>query len=52
MKERKAVILLWCGHDCHPCAANTSILDINADPKPAALALAQVWNHSQKNLDA
>ena len=36
-------ILLWCGHDCHPCAANTSILDIHGDPKPAALALADAW---------
>jgi beta-mannosidase len=36
-------ILLWCGHDCHPCAANTSILDIHGDPKPAAQALAKIW---------
>jgi beta-mannosidase len=31
-------ILLWCGHDAFPCPANTSILDWNGDPKPAALA--------------
>jgi beta-mannosidase len=36
-------ILLWCGHDCHPCAANTSILDIDGEPKPAGRALARVW---------
>ena len=36
-------ILLWCGHDCHPCPANTSILDIDATPKPAARALEKVW---------
>ena len=36
-------VLLWCGHDCYPCAANTSILDFHGDPKPAALALKRVW---------
>jgi beta-mannosidase len=36
-------ILLWCGHDCFPCPANTSILDYHGDPKPAALALKQIW---------
>jgi beta-mannosidase len=36
-------ILLWCGHDCYPCAANTSIIDFHGDPKPAALALQAVW---------
>jgi beta-mannosidase len=32
-------ILLWCGHDCYPCPANTSIIDFYCEPKPAALAL-------------
>jgi beta-mannosidase len=36
-------ILLWCGHDCYPCPANTSILDFHGAPKPAALALQAVW---------
>ncbi len=36
-------ILLWCGHDCYPCAANTSIVDFHGNPKPAALALREVW---------
>ena len=36
-------ILLWCGHDSFPCAANTSILDFHGDPKPAALALSRIW---------
>jgi beta-mannosidase len=36
-------ILLWTGHDCFPCAANTSILDFHGDPKPAALALGEIW---------
>ncbi len=36
-------ILLWCGHDCYPCSANTSIIDFHNNPKPAALALQTVW---------
>lgn len=36
-------ILLWCGHDCYPCPANTSILDFDGAPKPAALALRAIW---------
>jgi beta-mannosidase len=32
-------VLLWTGHDCFPCAANTSIVDFDGNPKPAALAL-------------
>ena len=35
--------LLWTGHDCFPCPTNTSIVDFYGDPKPAALALAEVW---------
>src|SRR5438552_3568386 len=38
-------ILLWCGHDCYPCAANTSLIDFHGAPKPAALALQQVWKN-------
>ncbi len=36
-------ILLWMGHDCFPCTANTSILDFYGNPKPAALAVSRVW---------
>ena len=36
-------ILLWCGHDCYPCSANTSIIDFHGAPKPAALALREIW---------
>jgi beta-mannosidase len=36
-------ILLWCGHDAFPCPANTSILDYEGNPKPAALALKRIW---------
>ena len=41
-------ILLWCGHDCHPCPANTSLLDINGQPKPAAEAVGEVWRQGVK----
>jgi hypothetical protein len=36
-------VILWCGHDCFPCAVNTSIVDFEAAPKPAALALAAIY---------
>ena len=36
-------ILLWCGHDCHPCPANTSIIDFDGNPKPAGWALQPLW---------
>ena len=35
--------IIWMGHDCFPCTANTSIVDFNGDPKPAAVALKAVW---------
>lgn len=36
-------VLLWMGHDCFPCSANTSIIDFEGNPKPAALALCKIW---------
>ena len=36
-------ILLWMGHDCFPCEANTSIIDFEGNAKPAALALKKIW---------
>jgi beta-mannosidase len=36
-------IILWMGHDSFPCAANTSIIDFHARPKPAALAASRIW---------
>lgn len=36
-------IILWMGHDCFPCAANTAIIDFDGQPKPAALAVAEIW---------
>lgn len=35
--------ILWMGHDCFPCAANTAIVDFWGRPKPAALALGQIF---------
>lgn len=36
-------IILWMGHDCFPCTANTSILDFHGRPKPAALAVGEMF---------
>jgi len=35
--------IIWHGHDCFPCTANTAVIDFNGDPKPAAEALARVY---------
>ncbi len=36
-------LLLWTGHDTFPTPINASIIDFHGDPKPAALAIAEVW---------
>jgi len=36
-------VIIWMGHDCFPCTANTSILDFHGRPKPAALALRKIF---------
>lgn len=36
-------IIFWMGHDSFPCAANTALIDFDANPKPAALALAEIF---------
>lgn len=36
--------IIWMGHDCFPCTANTSIVDFHGEPKPAALALREIWH--------
>jgi beta-mannosidase len=36
-------ILIWMGHDSFPCTANTSIVDFHGDPKPAAMAIAEIF---------
>ncbi len=40
--------LIWMGHDCFPCTANTSIVDFEGKPKPAALALSEIWRAKKK----
>lgn len=35
--------LLWMGHDCFPCTANTSIIDFEGNPKPAAIELGSIF---------
>jgi len=40
--------LLWGSHDTWPQPANTTIIDFWGRPKPAALALKEVWRGSSK----
>jgi beta-mannosidase len=40
---RNGGVLLWCGHDSYPTPTNCSIIDYDNTPKPAALALQQIW---------
>jgi beta-mannosidase len=35
--------LVWMGHDCFPCPANTSVIDFDLKPKPAYHALRRVF---------
>ena len=37
--------IIWMGHDSYPCTANTSIIDFDGNPKPAALALSKIWKN-------
>lgn len=37
--------IIWMGHDCFPCPANTSIIDADHAPKPAYHALREVFLH-------
>jgi beta-mannosidase len=36
-------IIIWMGHDSFPCPNNTAILDFHGHPKPAALALKEIF---------
>jgi len=36
-------VIFWMGHDCFPCTANTSVIDFHGRPKPAALALKEIF---------
>jgi beta-mannosidase len=35
--------IIWMGHDSYPCTANTSIIDFDGNPKPAAIELSKIW---------
>ena len=35
--------IVWMGHDSFPCTSNTSVVDFDGNPKPAAFALADVF---------
>jgi beta-mannosidase len=41
--------IVWIGHDCFPCPVNTSILDFNGNPKPAAFAIRDLIKASTNN---
>ena len=36
-------VLMWSGHDTFPLTINTSLIDFDGNPKPAALAVKKVW---------
>ncbi|MCJ8329698.1 MAG: hypothetical protein HRT89_04440 [Lentisphaeria bacterium] len=36
-------ILFWHGHDSFPCLTNTAMIDFDGNPKPAALAVGEVF---------
>jgi beta-mannosidase len=36
-------IIIWMGHDCFPCTANTSIFDFEGKSKPAVLEITEVF---------
>jgi beta-mannosidase len=40
-------MIIWMGHDSFPCPCNTAILDFHGHPKPAALALGEIFRSSQ-----
>ena len=45
-------IILWMGHDCFPCMANTAIVDFHGEPKPAGRAVGEIWNTLVEKLRA
>jgi len=44
-------IIIWMGHDCFPCAANTSVIDVDAVPKPAYYALKEIFTSRGEDID-
>jgi beta-mannosidase len=45
---RCAGFIVWMGHDCFPCTANTAIIDFHGSPKPAYHALSEVFHEPCK----
>jgi beta-mannosidase len=45
-------IIFWMGHDSFPCTANTSLIDFDGEPKPALLALSQLFDAHQNIINA
>jgi beta-mannosidase len=43
-------VLIWMGHDCFPCTANTSIVDFHGQPKPAGRAIGEIFGKEPKEL--
>ncbi len=41
--------LIWMGHDCFPCMVNTSVIDFEGNPKPAAYELSKIWKDNNLN---
>ncbi|MDR1369629.1 MAG: hypothetical protein LBJ72_05835 [Dysgonamonadaceae bacterium] len=35
--------IIWMGHDSFPCFINTSLIDFEGNPKPAALEISKIW---------
>ncbi len=42
--------IIWMGHDCFPCPINTSIIDFEGNPKPAALVVSEIWKTAPNKL--
>ena len=36
-------VLIWSGHDTFPLTINSSLIDFEGNPKPAALAVSRIW---------
>jgi beta-mannosidase len=40
-------LIIWMGHDSFPCTSNTSIIDFEGNPKPAAIELARIFREGR-----
>jgi beta-mannosidase len=43
-----AGFLIWMGHDCFPCPANTSIIDFEGKKKPVANEIEKIWSQESR----